>query len=82
MEAVSVVNAPLEGVVEPTVPGDAHVCPRSLDTFRFGTTVVLAMVKGAVPVGTVDTIGTFDDIAPLETPPITRNAPASPLIPS
>jgi hypothetical protein len=29
VEAVSVVNAPLEGVVEPIVPGDAHVRPRS-----------------------------------------------------
>ena len=52
--AESVVNAPLPGVVPPIAPGDANVAPFNRAAFRFGTTVVLAIERGAVPVATVD----------------------------
>lgn len=51
-----VVNAPVFGVVEPIVPGAAHVPPSNCPTFRLGTTVVLATAKGAVPVARRDSI--------------------------
>ena len=52
--AARVVNAPVEGVVLPTGPGAAKVAPPNCEAFRFGTTVVLATLSGAVPVVTFD----------------------------
>ena len=54
--AVSVVNAPLPGVVPPIAPGDAKVAPLRLEAFRLATLVVLATTNGAVPVASVDVI--------------------------
>lgn len=51
--AWSVVKTPLFGVVDPMVPGEAQSSPWRKLTFRFGTSVVLAITKGAVPVETV-----------------------------
>jgi hypothetical protein len=52
--AVIVVNAPVFGVVLPIVPGATQVFPSNCETFRFGTTVVLVIENGAVPVASVD----------------------------
>jgi hypothetical protein len=60
--ALSVVNAPVDGVVEPTAPGDAKVEPPNDDAFRLGTFVVDAMTSGAVPVASVDVICPVADI--------------------
>jgi hypothetical protein len=54
VDADRIVNAPLFGVVLPIVPGTAHVPPSNWDTFRFGTTVVLVIENGAVPMANVD----------------------------
>jgi hypothetical protein len=51
---VSVVNPPVFGVVDPMVPGMAHVPPSNWDTFRLPTTVVDVTTNGAVPIATVD----------------------------
>ena len=52
-EAEIVVNAPDPGVVLPMDPGEAKVAPNKELAFKFGTTVVLAIVNGEVPVDTV-----------------------------
>ena len=52
-EEVSVVKAPVEGVV-PIAPGLAKVAPFKDEAFRFATLVVDATTKGAVPVARVE----------------------------
>jgi hypothetical protein len=47
---VRVVKAPVPGVPLPIEPGAAQVPPSSCETFRFGTTVVLVMANGEVPI--------------------------------
>ena len=75
LPTVSVVNAPVEGVVPPIAPGAANVAPLREDALRFGTLVVEAMTRGAVPVAWVEVICPVAEIvvnAPVEgaVPPI------------
>jgi len=56
LEANSVVKAPELGVPPPIAPGAANVAPLKELAFRFGTLVVLATEKGAVPVANVEVI--------------------------
>jgi hypothetical protein len=65
--AESVVNAPAAAVVPPIAPGEAHVCPSNWETFRFGTTVVLVIAKGAVPIAKVDVICPVAETVPKAT---------------
>ena len=51
----SAVAVTAAGVVPPIAPGEAKVAPPSCEAFKFGTTVVLVTVSGAVPIATVDT---------------------------
>jgi hypothetical protein len=48
-----VVKLAAAAVLPPIAPGEANVAPFSEEAFRFGTLVVLATVKGAVPVDVV-----------------------------
>ena len=50
------VKSPLEAVVPPMAPGAAKVAPPRLEALRLATFVVLATLKGDVPVASVDTI--------------------------
>ena len=52
--AFTVVNAPVERVVEPMGPGAAKVAPPSKLAFKLPTTVVEVTVRGAVPVAIVE----------------------------
>ena len=45
--------------------GIAHVLPSKKLALRFATAVVLAIVNGAVPVDTVDTIGWLNVCTPV-----------------
>jgi hypothetical protein len=54
-EALTVVNCPEDGVVDPIGPGAANVVPFKNAAFRLGTAVVLVTVKGGVPIATVET---------------------------
>ena len=52
--ADTVVNAPVEAVVEPIAPGAANVAPFKEDAFKLATFVVDDTTNGAVPVDTVE----------------------------
>ena len=54
-DAVSVVNAPVLAVVEPIAFGFAQPRPTKYVALRLVTVVVLATIRGAVPVATVET---------------------------
>ena len=54
--AESVVAAIVDGVLDPIGPGEAKVAPPRSEALRLGTTVVEAIVKGAVPVERVEVI--------------------------
>ena len=51
--APMVVKDPVDAAVPPIAPGLANVPPPSKDAFKFGTRVVLAMTRGAVPLAKV-----------------------------
>lgn len=54
--AVKVVKVPAAAVPPPMAPGAEKVRPFSDEAFKFGTFVVDATTKGAVPVVTVEVI--------------------------
>jgi hypothetical protein len=54
VEAVNVVNAPVEAVPDPIAPGAAKVAPLKDEALRLATLVVEATTNGAVPVAKVE----------------------------